>query len=323
MGYEYSIGHLPRDAIEVRDYPDLNHYLTKFAEGQLNLVLLIGRHGTAKTEHAKRVIGFSEEEVHRKGGDGAGRRVLYVEGHAQPFGFYNALWEHRDCPVILDDLDKLYAKPDCVRVLKPLCSNQPRKRITWYTKATMSGDGPPPSFVTSSNVILIANEWRTLDANVRALEDRAIILHFAPDNHAIHRQVARWFDDQEVFDFISQHLPFVSELSMRHYEKGRMLRKAGVLEWRTHLLQMMLPDKKVAIVAALQAAPELGSDRERVDQFIRVTGLSRPTYYRIKQQLPAPCEPVPRLILSNHTPADAAPELSTVMTEPLGVVKES
>ena len=40
----------------------------------------------------------------------------------------------------------------------------------------------PSTFTTSSNVILIANEWKSLNPNVRALEDRAIILHFNPSN---------------------------------------------------------------------------------------------------------------------------------------------
>lgn len=145
---------MPHDAIEVVTYDELHHYLAEFANGEFGLVLLIGRHGTAKTESAKRIIGHSAEEHHREAGGGTGRRVLYVEGHAQPFGLYCELWEHQDCPVILDDLDRLYAKPECVRLLKPLCSNQPAKRITWFTKATMAPDGPPPSFVTMSNVIM-------------------------------------------------------------------------------------------------------------------------------------------------------------------------
>jgi hypothetical protein len=298
-------GCLPHDAIEVVTYEELHQYLAKFADGELGLVLLIGRHGTAKTESAKRIIGHAAEERHREGDGGASRRVLYVEGHAQPFGLYCELWEHRDCPVILDDLDKLYAKPECVRLLKPLCSNQPSKRITWFTKATMTPDSPPPSFVTTSNVILITNEWRTLNANVRALEDRAIILHFAPGNEEVHRQVARWFDDQEVFDFIAEHLSCVPQISMRHYEKGRLLRRAGIADWRTRLLQMILPDKRTAIVASLQVDPAFQSDRERVEHFIQETGLSRPTYYRIKQALPDRNGTVPHIVLSLESRADS------------------
>jgi hypothetical protein len=297
MSQQHKNGSLPRDAIQVDTYRELHHYLAKFADGEFGLVLLLGRPGTAKTESVKQIVGYDVEE---QGRTGPTRRVFYVEGHAQPFGFYCGLWEYRDCLVVIDDPDQLYANPGHVRILKPLCSTRPVKRITWYSKAAMADDGPPPSFVTSSKVILIANEWRTLNANVRALEDRAIIIHFAPGNNEVHRQVATWFDDQEVFDFMADHLANIPELSMRHYEKGRMLRRAGVPDWRTRLLQIILPDKRVAVVAALQTDPAFRSDKERIERFIRQTGLSRPTYYRIKQGLPASCTPVPVIALSSR-----------------------
>ena len=311
---------LPVDVIDIITYEEFHQYMVKFAEGELGLVLLLGRPGTGKTETVKRVVGFDEEETHRQGQGGAGRRVLYVEGHAQPFGLYGQLWEHRDCPVILDDLDRLYGKPECVRLLKPLCSNRHAKRITWYTNATLGSGGLPSSFITTSNVILIANEWRSLNANVQALEDRAIIIHFAPTNVEVHRQVATWFDDQEVFDFVGRYLGCVPHISMRHYEKGSMLRGAKIADWKNRLLQMILPDKRMAVVAALQVDPELGSDKERVDRFVQETGQSRPTYYRLKQDLPNPDPPVLHLTLP-RTPtvrllAEAGPRTSVASASP-------
>ena len=119
-----------------------------------------------------------------------GGSPLYVEGHMQPFGLYRQLWEFRDRPIVLDDLDRLYADPDCVRLLKPLCNTVKQKRLHWLSNLTMSEGQLPSSFATSSNVILIANEWKSLNPNVRALEDRAIILHFDPSNEEVHRRCA-------------------------------------------------------------------------------------------------------------------------------------
>jgi hypothetical protein len=42
----------------------------------------------------------------------------------------SASLEHRNLPVVLDDLDKLHADADCVRLLKPLCNAEPIKRLT-------------------------------------------------------------------------------------------------------------------------------------------------------------------------------------------------
>ena len=145
----------------------------------------------------------------------------------------------------------------------------------------------PVSFTTTSRVILVANEWQTLNANVRALEDRAIVLHFDPSNAELHRKVDEWFKDKEVYDFLGRVIPYVRALSMRHYWKGSQLRRAGLADWRTSLLQMIFPDPRIASVFRLQHEFALRTEQERVDRFVAETGYSRATYYRVKAQLTA------------------------------------
>jgi hypothetical protein len=83
---------MPDDAIVVTNYHDLERYLGKFAEGSLDLVLLLGKSGIGKTEAVKQALGI----------DDSGRsKTLYVEGHVQPFGLYQGLWRCRDSPVVL------------------------------------------------------------------------------------------------------------------------------------------------------------------------------------------------------------------------------
>lgn len=166
---------VPREVIRLTAYTQLGLYLSKFARGELGLVLLLGRHGTGKSESVRHSLSVPDTTSPQN------NRVLYVEGHVQPFGLYRQLWDYRDRPVVLDDLDRLYADSDCVRLLKPLCNTVREKRVSWLTNLTTNGD-LPSSFTTTSSVILIANEWKSLNPNVRALEDRAIILHFCPSN---------------------------------------------------------------------------------------------------------------------------------------------
>lgn len=205
----------------------------------------------------------------------------------QPFGLYRHLWEYRDRPVVLDDLDRLYADPDCVRLLKPLCNTIHRKRLHWLTNATLNDGAVPSSFTTTSRVILIANEWKSLNPNIRALEDRAIILHFDPSNAEVHRQVGNWFDDPEVYEFLASIMSFVPAVSMRHYCKGSQLRRAGLTDWRASLMQMVIADPRAACVIAVQHDAALGSERERVNRFVTATGCSRATYFRIKASVMA------------------------------------
>lgn len=265
---------LPHEAITVTTYRDLDRYVEKVADRSLDLLLLLGRPGTGKTERVRRVIEVA-----------CGESGLYIEGHAQPFGIYCGLWAHRDQPIVLDDLDKLYSNPECVRLLKPLCESRPTKRVCWLTNATRHDDAPPASFETRSPVILIANEWRTINANVRALEDRAIIVHFNPVNTAVHQEVADWCEDDVVYEFVGRHLGIVPHVSMRWYAKAQRLRHAGFDDWQSSVLQMMCGDKALAAVAALLADPRYESEKDRVAAFREETGLSRASYFRLKKRL--------------------------------------
>jgi len=270
---------IPPSAIRVTAYADLKRYLTRFAEGKLNLVILLGRPGTGKTTAAKEALGLS-------GSLGSGvHGPLYIEGHMQPFGLYKALWRHCDRSVILDDLDRLYTHPDCLRILKALCNSHKIKSLSWVTQRTQNAEEVPASFETTSNVLLISNTWRSVNDSVRALEDRAIILEFQPDNREIHRYVGEWFDDPEVYRFIGEHVELAPLLSLRYYDKGRMLNHAGFSDWHQTLIGMMIPDRRLALIIALRYDRSLKSDRERLDRFMAKTGLSRPTYYRLKRQI--------------------------------------
>jgi hypothetical protein len=151
----------------------------------------------------------------------------------------------------------------------------------------MNDNGVPATFSTTSRVILIANEWKSLNPNVRALEDRAIILHFDPPNPEVHRRVGEWFDDAEVYEFIAGILDAIPAVSMRHYCKGSQLRHAGLQDWRTSLLQMVISDPRVGCLLALQQDSSLATEKDRVDRFKAATGCSRATYFRMKSKLDA------------------------------------
>lgn len=272
---------LPEDAILVSDYSDLDRYLSAFAGGTLQLLMLLGRHGTGKTQRVKAAVGLSPAA----NGHATHPRVLYLGGHVSAFGLYQQLWNYRDCPVVIDDLDKLYAQPDCVRILKQLCDIVPIRRVTWCSHWTGRSPELPTEFDTTSTVILIANQWRSLNADIHALEDRALVIHFDPPNNELHKAVRAWFPDREVYDFIGSLLPYVPRVSIRHYLKGKTLRHAGMGDWKQTILRMLLPDEPLACVVRLQLDRSLASEKERVERFISETGKSRPTYFRLKRQV--------------------------------------
>src|SRR5665811_460700 len=81
---------LPREVILLMTYAQLDLYLAKFSVEELGLILLLGRHGTGKSEsvrHALSAPGSGDQFVQN-----VGRTPLFVEGHMQPFGLYRQLW---------------------------------------------------------------------------------------------------------------------------------------------------------------------------------------------------------------------------------------
>ncbi|MHC4698363.1 MAG: hypothetical protein ACYTFA_16645 [Planctomycetota bacterium] len=48
-------------------------------------------------------------------------------------------------PVVLDDLDKLHADGNCVRLLKPLRNTERAKRIRWLSNLTLNDNDVPAS----------------------------------------------------------------------------------------------------------------------------------------------------------------------------------
>ena len=77
-------------------YAQLDLYLAKFSAEELGLVLLLGRHGTGKSESVKRALSVPDAAAQFVQ-DSAGA-PLYIEGHMQPFGLYRLISDNYPSP---------------------------------------------------------------------------------------------------------------------------------------------------------------------------------------------------------------------------------
>ena len=252
----------------VTRYQQLERFVRAFADGYLNLLIVLGQPGLAKSQTVRRVV----------------PNACWIEGNATAFGVYTAAWHHRDRMMVLDDVDSLYAERNTVQLLRCLCQSDPVKRVAWQSASTaLDKQGVPRSFETSSRVIIIANEWKTLDRNVAAVQDRGHVIRFEPTASEIHREVGDWFEDNEIYDWFGRHLPLVVSPSMRQYVRAAELKAAG-LDWRQMVLQEALPEK-TSLVAELKADDRLQSEPERVQEFVRRGGGCRATYINHARRL--------------------------------------
>ena len=266
--------HSVSNALTVTTYEELMEHALAFASGRYSLLVLLGPPGLGKSQTLKACLGNREH--------------VYLDNHASAFGLYQLLHQHRHERVVIDDLDGIYADRGMVRLIKSLCNTDPVKTLRWNSRHADIGWGPckvPPEFETTSAVCLIANEWKTLNANIQAIEDRGIMVNFCPTVGEVHLKVRDWFDDDEVYGFMERNLGLITRPSMRHYIHGKSLREAHPDRWQAMLLERMGVDERIRTLISLQDDRQYETEEERVAVFVSKGLGDRSTYYRWKQKL--------------------------------------
>ena len=278
---------LPAHTIIVRTYAELERYSRAFASGFLGLLLVLGAPGLGKSRAIRKALGAE---------------VCWIDGNASPFGIYMAAYEHCDQPLVLDDVDGLYRERQGVRLLKCLCQSEKRKTLSWETNASaLDARGIPRRFSTTSRVVLIANSWGSINLDVAALEDRAHVIYFDPSPLEIHLEAAKWFWDQEIFDFIGAYLHLIERHSLRVYYLAYEQKLAG-LDWRCQILSRCLTGAALE-VAKLKADSSFGSEEERAAAFIAAGHGCRATYFNHAKKLKA-CDDLPAIQLVRVAPPE-------------------
>ncbi len=263
---------LPDYVTRVSTYGELDQYAKAFGAAKLNFLIVCGDPGVGKSRHIR---------------DAVGNRACLIEGNATPLGLFIKLYEHRHRPIVLDDVDDLYLDRNGRRLLKTLCQTEPVKTVSWQsTTQVLEREGVPRQFTTRSRVALIANQWKNLNADVAALEDRAHFIHFEPAPLEVHRQAAKWFGDQEVFEFIGRHLHLMDSHSLRLYGHALELKQAG-LDWQKGILSRCLAGAALE-VARLKADPSYPSEEARVQAFVKSKHGCRATYFNLGKKLAGP-----------------------------------
>ena len=277
---------LPRHAIVLHRYSELDQYAHAFADGHLPSLVLIGSHGVGKSTHFRNALGSN---------------FCWIEGNASPFRIYVQAFQHANQPIVLDDVDGLYRDPQGVCLLKSLCQTDPVRTVGWQSQARdLDRLEIPREFRTTSPVALICNDWETISPNVAALEDRVHLLVFQPTPLEIHRQCAQWFEDQEVFDFIAIHLPLLEQPSLRLYVLAAQLKNAG-FDWRAAVLNHCF-DGTTRVVAQLRADPSYETEADRIRAFVDGGHGCRATYFNHLRRLPSAAD-APDIELMMNSPA--------------------
>src|SRR5271157_3157838 len=258
--------------LHLSSYDRLEEYLRAFARGHFNLLILVGSGGLAKSRSVRAVLNG---------------KACWIEGNATPFGMYVRLYKHRDQFVVIDDVDALYADRSGVRLLRCLCQTEEEKAVGWHSDAwSLERQGIPREFTTRSRVVIISNDWKTLNKNVAALQDRGHVLFFQPSAAEVHRKAGEWFGDREIYEWFGRNLHRMREPSLRYYMRARELKAAG-MDW-TDVLATGDGSRRADLAARLLASDAFGSTAERIEAFVNQGGGCRATFFNYRRKLGKP-----------------------------------
>jgi hypothetical protein len=273
-------------ALRITTYQELHQVAQAFVQGDLNLLILSGDPGLEKTRTLKALL--------------PAKKSCYIEGNATAFGVYCELYRHRHEPVVIDDVDNVHQEPAGVRLLKALCQTEPVKTVAWLSDAkALDREEIPRRFTTRSPVALITNRWSSTHPNLAAIQDRGLLVEFAPPAIEVHRRTGEWYWDQEIFNFVGEHLRLIERPSMRIYVLAWQMKKAG-LDWRGFVLQRCLAGPAL-LVAQLKADPRFKNATARVKAFVASGAGCRATYFNHAKKLAAKAA-VPKIRLTGHQP---------------------
>ena len=255
---------VPKTAHSVQTYEQLSQYFRAFGSGKFNLLVVIGRPGIGKSQELKRMA----------------NRVHIIRGELAPIYIHRELYHHRNQPLALDDAHFLTGMGQ--GLLRDLTQTDPVKTMEWHSDNKMlQKEEVPTKFKTRSKVCILTNKFFGGNAEAKALEDRAHLLHFHPSNEEVHRHVATWFWDQEVFDYIQARLHSLDALTCRLYVKAKELKNSGI-NWREHIANHFISEKEVLVQESLAWK---GKKMERVARWQEMTGMSEREYYYLLARL--------------------------------------
>ena len=198
---------------------------------------------------------------------------------------YLQLFRNRDRFVVIDDVDSLYSDRNGIRLLKCLCQTEEEKSVAWHSAArVLKRRGIPREFVTKSRVIIICNDWRTLNRNVAALQDRGHVLVFRPTAEEVHQKASRVVQRRGDPGVVRRTI-FIAFPNHRCSSilRAAELKRAG-MEW-TEILPLTPENTRKRIVMELKADTSYPTEESRVREFISRGGGCRATYFNYVRRL--------------------------------------
>ena len=271
--------------LKLTAYAELVELATEIAEGGVYpLIAIVGRGGTGKTETITSTLENEGVEF-----------VHLNKARLTAFELYKKLYDNQDKLIVIDDCDSLWRNPDTM--LKALAETKDVKTISWFNNQTnpkpktrVDEDGEvvedntpdyPPTFTTTSEVVILANNLGQLTQDMEAMLDRGTLVWFDPTNDEIINYTATWLGDNEIIEFAREWSSLAAQPSCRDMWNAKKKKQGTgkLITWQKVLLGKWRVSEMTTVRDILND-PSYKTEGERVAAFIAKTGKSRAEWYR-------------------------------------------
>lgn len=263
-----------------------NEFVKLVAEGFSNSLILIGKTATGKTWNTLKTL------------DETGTKYIYHSGFTTPFSLYKFLYEHREGFVIFfDDTVGIISSDEALAIMFPaLWSTTGIRTVRWSTTSKRLKD-IPDSFAITSRIIFCMNEIPEA-TSIKAIVSRCqrYKLDFTYKQMIqIMYEIAKTVNPKltkderfKIVDFISENTDTsTKDLNLRTQKKCEeiyLYSREHKLDWQKLALEL-IKEKNDAVFIVKRLLDSGQSVDRQIKEFIKTTGLSRATYFRIKKRL--------------------------------------
>jgi len=261
---------IPRDARHLRTEKEFQSYLADFGANRYPFLWVVGRPGTGKTEAITAAV--------------RGRKVYYRKAaQLTPLQLYIDCYRHLGQPIILDDAEHLLDNSLGAKLISALGDTSRVKHLAYGTTTRLLED-VPKCYHTTSPLCIIANRATAHEY----LQSRAVTLYYDPTNLEIHRAAARWYWDQEIYDWFGQHLHRLEPVDSRWYVIADCDKRAG-RNWQRIIQDAHVQNRAACIVQDLETDKAYPGREDKVKRFVELLkeahGASRASYFRLRRRL--------------------------------------
>jgi hypothetical protein len=337
----------PKSAHVIQDYAMLKDIATKFAAGEIKLLILLGGPGKGKGQIVKRAMQVqapnsddqfvqaflqSVENTLARLAPDAPRQpdppnlgpCLYVKGGISPISFHIAAYRHRNAPICIDDADAFFADTRLREQTKHITETDKYKLMAHRTLSKeLIAEGVPQEFWTTSPVCIIRNKWDSEDSINQAIESRGTVIVFEPTWAEAYAYMGEWFWDQEIYDYLLERMPLLREPDIRLVMKAHDLKSANIpgLPWQSVIDQHTADAARILVIEYLRKdILEFGSEEQRIEAWIAAVkarepgaAASRATWHRYKSEVELADRRPDRFVLQRDArPEEARPFDSSV-----------